>query len=156
MLNNKEKERFFAKINKHCDNGCWEWTGYRNKKNYGSTTIYRIKKTLKAHRLSWILAKGEIHDGLSVLHKCDNPSCVNPDHLFLGTHIDNMDDMCSKGRTFSKLSASQVRRIVSLKSKFTCLQLADMFNVTSGTISNIHTGMLWSKVTGISYKRKRC
>ncbi len=80
---------------------CWNWNGASTVQGYGQT-VYEGKSIL-AHRLSWIIhfgeiPKGEGFHGTCVLHKCDNPSCVNPDHLFLGSNQDNMDDMKRKGR----------------------------------------------------------
>lgn len=79
---------------------CWEWQGYRNKKNYGVTRIGgRNSKAFLAHRLSWTIHFGEIPHGMHVCHKCDNPSCVNPNHLFIGTNQDNIMDRVAKGRS---------------------------------------------------------
>lgn len=87
-------ERFFSQIEKQ-EGGCWVWKGYP-KIGYGQ---FRVNgKRYYTHRYSWIIHNGEIKDGLHVLHKCDNPRCVNPDHLFLGTQADNMRDMTEKGR----------------------------------------------------------
>lgn len=95
------RERFYRRISKR-PNGCWLWTGALMSRkvarmNYG---IIRneISKNEGAHRVSWRLHKGEIGPGLCVLHKCDNPQCVNPDHLFLGSHQDNARDRSQKGR----------------------------------------------------------
>jgi len=98
-----EQERFTlqqkllnrSKLNE--TNKCLEWQFGSGAKGYG--TVYFKKKTLIAHRASWIAFKGNIPDGLIVCHRCDNPPCINVDHLFLGTHSDNVDDMIEKGRS---------------------------------------------------------
>lgn len=80
-------------------NGCWEWMGNRSPFGYGwfyMPAPYR--RQMNAHRAAWLLLRGDIQDGLVVCHKCDNPPCVNPDHLFLGTQRDNITDMRRKGR----------------------------------------------------------
>lgn len=77
--------------------GCWEWQGGRDLKGYGRVTVGTKRK--KAHRVIWELANGPIPDGMRVCHHCDNPPCVRPDHLFLGTDKDNADDRDAKGRT---------------------------------------------------------
>ena len=87
-------ERFWAKVQK--SDGCWLWTAYRNEKGYGRFDDGTI--THQAHRLAWALTNGPVADGLLVCHKCDNPPCCNPDHLFVGTQKDNMQDAKQKGR----------------------------------------------------------
>jgi hypothetical protein len=77
--------------------GCWLWTGTINKAGYGQITPRKGHKAL-AHRLSWMMLRGDIPPGMCVLHHCDNPPCVNPEHLFIGTAKDNMQDMYRKGR----------------------------------------------------------
>lgn len=92
---NPIKSRFFKHVKK--TDGCWIWTGYCQKNGYG--TIHCGKGSIKrAHRISYEIHCGKIPDGLYVCHKCDNPSCVRPDHLFLGTQLDNIRDCISKGR----------------------------------------------------------
>lgn len=88
-------DKFLAHI--HISQNCWEWQGARTL-GYGRFTLQGGASSSLAHRISWQLENGRIPDGLDVLHKCDNPPCVRPDHLFLGTHQDNMDDMALKGR----------------------------------------------------------
>lgn len=91
-------ERFFSKVYISIT-GCWLWTAYRNKAGYGDFGVRR--RVMKAHVFSWEFHNGkEVPRGLDVCHTCDTPSCVNPDHLFVGTRTDNMRDCASKGRIF--------------------------------------------------------
>ncbi len=100
------EKRFFAKIDKEgpipscCPElgACWLWKGGKNKKGYGGVGTVDGKK-MATHRVAYILAFGEVPEGLHVLHHCDNPTCVNPGHLFLGTNLDNTLDRIKKGRT---------------------------------------------------------
>ena len=133
---------------------CWYWIGSINKHGYGMTSILGENKS---HRISWRLFNGEITGGLSVLHKCDIRFCVNPEHLFLGSQLDNMRDCSNKGRIkstpqygednpMSKLSASAVeaiRKLLPIKSQ---AQIAREFNVSPMTISRIATGASWKTV----------
>ena len=108
--------RFWEKVKK--GPSCWEWTANKDKKGYGRIAATSAVKNLKAHRVSYELHNGPIPPGLSVLHTCDNPGCVRPDHLFLGTNADNMKDMINKGRgrrgernPNSRLTAAAVKDI---------------------------------------------
>lgn len=89
------KEHFLSKIEPEPNSGCWLWTGYCQR--YGFFK-WNGKQT-HAHRVSYEIHCGKIPTGMEVCHKCDVPSCVNPDHLFLGSHDDNMKDMVRKGRS---------------------------------------------------------
>jgi hypothetical protein len=116
-------KRFWSKVDKRSQDECWPWKASANSGGYGAIKVNG--KAEKAHRVSWKIHNGSIpyHDsahGMCVLHKCDNPGCVNPNHLFLGTNADNMKDMVLKGRSADKsgeknenvkLTASQVREI---------------------------------------------
>lgn len=88
------EERFWERVNK--TDTCWVWTGNTNYSGYG--IIKHNGKMWRAHRLSYLLANGICPDNLFVCHKCDNPPCIRPDHLFLGTNADNVRDMINKGR----------------------------------------------------------
>ncbi len=91
-------ERFWSKV--HKTDSCWEWTGSLDRAGYGR---FGFRSTnWKASRVSWTLTFGEIPAGIHVCHKCDNPKCVRPEHLFLGDYQANMDDMNSKGRNGHK------------------------------------------------------
>jgi len=94
-------KRFWRYVDKSgSETGCWEWTASRSVGGYGM--FYPdARSKIGAHRFSWFLAFGPIAEGLQVCHRCDNRRCVRPDHLFLGTHQDNADDMKKKGRSAS-------------------------------------------------------
>jgi hypothetical protein len=131
---------------RNADTPCWEWTRGTNKfpKNYGRF-MHQGKHKL-AHRFAWEITHGAIPEGLQVCHKCDNPLCVRPDHLFLSTNSGNQKDSLRKGRhAWQKLIASDVLKIRELNKsgKFTKAQLATMFSVTGEHIRNILIDVHW-------------
>ena len=109
-------ERFWAKVQK--TDGCWLWVA-RNKVGRGYGRFHPSKRGVLAHRYSWELANGPIPPGLEVMHKCDTPSCVRPNHLKLGTHQDNMDDMVAKGRSPKSIGDKSGRAILSAEDVIT-------------------------------------
>ncbi len=98
-LSEKAKARFWEKVDQRSDDECWPWLAYLDENGYGQYGLnLDRKKTYKAHRVSYWITNGALSDDMNVLHRCDNPSCVNPRHLVLGTQVDNIRDMCLKGR----------------------------------------------------------
>lgn len=146
-------KRFWSKV--RITPGCWLWLAYRNGDGYGQ---FRLDGTVQgAHRVSWVIAYGDIPPGQQVLHKCDVPACVNPGHLFLGTGADNTADMIAKGRDYrgvpafgvdrpnAKLTEAQVlaiRKDLRPQSK-----IATDYGVGQSYISRIKRGQRWATVT---------
>lgn len=147
-------QRFFSKIsNEQHPDGCWIWEDSLNPGGYGKLKV--DGKMVSAHRYSYILHSGLIPDGICVLHKCDRPCCVNPDHLFLGTHQENMDDKIKKGRSNSVkgelgnsiLAENQVLDIKRrLKNKESAPNIGRLHGVSKHTIYAIKYGNSWRHV----------
>lgn len=143
--------------------GCWEWLASKDVGGYGAFTCEG--KSWKAHRFSWVMENGPIPEGLVVCHRCDNPGCVRPSHMFIGTVADNNHDRDAKGRTArgdtcepalrprgsrcgtAKLTEQQVveiRRLGSARMKRQAI--ADMFNVSIATIERVLARTCWKHV----------
>jgi|SRR5438128_1278679 len=131
--------RFWAKVDKHCASGCWNWTASVTVcGGYGQLNIKG--KPVRANRLSWEIHFGPIPPRQCVLHRCDNPKCVNPAHLFLGTQSDNSSDMSAKGRAgspHSKLTLEQIEKIKTLYPSVSQYKLASLMGVNQAAISRI-------------------
>lgn len=150
------KERFESKYIPEPNSGCWLWEGAVNLDGYGR---FRFRgKLIGAPRFSLMLYKEQENKNLCVLHSCDNPCCVNPEHLCFGTHKQNMEDRSKKGRLkvpnckgenhyASKLTDQEVREIKqSLNEGKSCSELGVKYNIMPGVISNIKRGKTWKHI----------
>lgn len=152
-MTSADKDRFLRKVKQ--GEGCWLFTASLNRLGYGQFGI--SGKVHKAHRVAWRIFQGEIPAGMSVLHKCDVRNCVNPDHLFLGTQLDNMRDCKAKGRLvlpaprhgeqnhMSKLTQEQVTEMREHKKKtgHGCKLIAKTYGVSAMTVYRAVTGQSW-------------
>lgn len=144
--------RFWSKVAIGNPNDCWEWQASRNKDGYGKFD------STNSHRVAWKLTYGEIPHELFVCHKCDNPPCCNPNHLFVGTAAINNLDMKIKGRSRggrlsgedhpkSKLTNEQVKQIKTMHANgLSDRKIARQFGVVQTTISAIVTGRSWKQI----------
>ena len=149
------RERFMSKVNTCAHGGCWNWTAYRDKKGYGMFNVGRSAKY--AHRVSFEIFVGPIpagegYHGTCVCHHCDNPSCVNPSHLFLGANADNVRDMHDKGRAAigeqngsAKLTVAQVYAIRA--DPRTQRVIGEAYGIHQVQVSRIKRHQLWSHIT---------
>lgn len=139
-----DKCRFLAYVDKQ--KSCWIWTGAINNKGYGKLSFNGNKSAI-ASRVSYELFKGPIEDGKFICHTCDVPSCVNPDHLWIGSHVENMIDMVQKGRQHCKLYIKDIFHIRKLwNDGWKNREICEKFNITSGTVSNIIARRIWKHV----------
>lgn len=127
---------------------CWLWDGAKDSRGYGRFNLGGHNgKTLLAHRFSWELTNGELSPDLDVCHHCDNPNCVNPSHLFLGTHKDNMNDRDKKGRFPHKLTADDVQAI---RDRYA---VGDIFQKDLGRLFGISQTQVWAIVRYRNWNR---
>lgn len=149
-------QRFWSSIERDTDSGCWIWKAWLRPDGYG---LFSIKgKAYRASRISWQIANGDIPKGLCVLHNCpqgDNPACINPAHLFLGTRQENTKDMLRKNRSakgeahsHAKLTEKEVREIRQLYATGTFSQeeLGNAYGVRAPLVSRIVSRKIWRHI----------
>lgn len=155
----KDVARFWSKVRLPEIIGmdeCWEWQANKNKDGYG--LFYANYKSIFAHRFAYTITVEKIPLGLCVCHRCDNSACVNPDHLWLGSHVDNMDDMVLKGRSASKcgvnnprhrLNNEDIKQIRALYKTGSCTQqqIGNLFNISQREISYIVNHKAWKNIS---------
>lgn len=165
------EERFWSKVDTSGE--CWVWTGAKTfDGGYGQIGTGVGKKLALAHRFSYELAYGPITNGLWVLHRCDNPSCVRPDHLFLGTGKDNAQDMVAKGRGWQQRHPEEIKRgenhgnakftdeqVLSVRAAFASglgvKELARQYKTYPSTIRRMLNGKGWAHLPNIAAERYR-
>lgn len=146
--------RFWEKVYIGEDDECWNWNAGISSSGYGSFRYGKDKHT--AHRVAWMLLHGDIPDKIYICHTCDNRKCINPAHLFMGTHADNARDMAVKGRAvsqkgeanhLSKLTDQKVRDIREMTAAGKSDQcVARLFGVTAHNIWHIRTNRTWRHI----------
>ena len=142
-------DRFWRKVQK--SDTCWLWLAGKDHKGYGIFGPGGGGKHVRASRFSYELHKGKIPEGLKVLHTCDTPACVNPEHLFVGTDQDNMDDRRAKNRTAIgvRVGSSRLKEFDVLeirKSALSSHKLGKIYGVSHSTIRNAKLGLTWKHV----------
>lgn len=158
-MNTEQRSELTCHLMKHsrcCDSGCIEWVKSVTSAGYGQLNNRKLGGHYYTHRLAYELFVGPITNGLWVLHSCDNRRCINPDHLFLGTHDDNMADMRSKGRSekigednpASKLTADEVMTIrwLSSLSMFSQRRIGRWFGVSQPCVSAVVHNFRWNHI----------
>ena len=145
-------ERFEAKFIPEPNSGCWLWTAATTHFGYGAFRLDRSRKQFNSHRVAWLIYRGPIPEGKWVLHHCDNPPCVNPDHLFLGDNTANIADRVRKNRSIrgnqvigAKLSEASVRAI--RVDDRTQQKIADDYGVSRSLVGVIKQQKRWRHVS---------
>lgn len=152
-FDSETKVRFWSKVERSLNGACWLWTSAKDKDGYPLFQI-RPKHTVRGHRLAYVWTYGKIPDGYLVCHRCDNPSCVNPSHLFIGRPSDNSNDMKNKWRQAhcarchkAKLTEAEVALIISeRRNGARTIDLAKKYGVDRHTITNAVSGRTWKSI----------
>lgn len=156
------QQRFDRQVKK--SGGCWLWAAATDKNGYGifRATVAGVEHK-RAHRASWALSTGQVlAAGDIICHKCDNPRCVNPEHLFVGTHLDNMRDKIAKGRArvavgtatgHAVLTEEQARSVLADPRPYA--QIAADYGITASTVGSLKQRKSWKHIDGTSVKAER-
>ena len=153
----KKPEDLAARFWKHVakTDGCWNWTGAKNRHGYGAFNIGRHSRVWLAHRFSALMGGLPVVAGSVVMHTCDNPACVNPAHLRVGTQAENTEDMIAKGRARkargeaagkSKFTPAQVREIRELAQSLSNGEIGRRYGVDPSSVWKIVTRRSWAHV----------
>ena len=148
ITNIDKRKRFWSFVDMKNDSVCWEWQRHRNSiSDYGMLSFLG-NTTRYAHRAAWEFSNGKIPKGKHVLHTCDNPPCVNPAHLYIGTPQDNMDDRTERGKSIGAvLSTKKAREIKQLDRDGLSLgELSKLFGVTKGSIYKVLNGTTYQQL----------
>ena len=157
---NKDSARLLSKVSINAATSCWEWTGHLDISGYGKIRV--SGKSRQAHRILWGMMYGGIPSGgACLMHRCDNPKCVNPTHLKIGDHLANMRDMVAKGRQArgssngrARLNESDVEaiRAMTRTGRWQIREIGRMFGVDEVTIHHANIGKSWAHLPGANKK----
>lgn len=148
VISQHHVNRFWSKVNIGNPDQCWPWGGTINRQRYGYGKFSIGNTAFRAHRIAYMIAKGDIPRGLVVRHRCDNPACVNPGHLDVGTIADNVRDMISRNRHShgerhynTKLSDADVAEIRAASGRGCQRRMSRKFGISESTVSQIKNGL---------------
>jgi len=152
-----QEQRFWKKVDKRGPDECWGWRGYKTPLGYGQFQNFGGKGHTYAHRISYKIAHGHIQQDMIVRHSCDNPGCVNPAHLLLGTHKDNTMDMIERKRNLScvgennNLAKLSAEKVIEIRKRFSGGEknkfLAKEYGVSISTISSVCHKQTWKHIS---------
>ena len=157
-IDHKTKERFYKKVAHPDSNGCMDWRGATYSYGHGCFMLHKKpkQKNIGAHRFSYMVHVGPIPDEIEVCHKCDRPQCVAPDHLFLGTHADNMRDMALKKRAIGHIGSTNPKaqlceaQVIDIRYKIDCGIKSELikseYNISKSVLSGIKRRITWKHI----------